>query len=314
VINRLVQHKYSPFTSEHTYNIVTDVKGLICMSTVAMALDRTVPLSGLVTTFTLTLRGLLQWRRLLVLLIFSIVPLIGVIVLRTVKPNLVPNDFLNFEFFGVLFYYSSVVAPLTILLLASGMIRDEQENQTLTYLFTSPIPRWALYLSKLVAAILVAWLLTIASMGVVMASLWSGSGIVTAYPWQSRWLALIPVTGLLICANAGIFGLISVLLRPSLIIGVVYIALFEGFLANFPFVLRKFTSVHYFQCIVCNWIGEQYRFQDGRNAIEWALVKEVLPETQECVITLLSIFLVSTLLAMYFFTVREFRMKTPEGN
>lgn len=283
------------------------------MSTSSLSLDRTIPLAGVVTTFTLTMRGLLQWRRLLVLLFFSIVPLLGVVIFRWVGKQRGLDHYLSFEFFAVQVYFSSVVAPLTILLLASGMIRDEQENQTLTYLFMSPIPRWVLYLSKLIAAILVAWLLTIFSIGLVMSCLWMGNGLETPHAWHSRLLAMMPSTLLLICANAGLFGLISVLLRPSLIIGVIYIALFEGFLANYPFVLRKFTSVHYYQCIICNWIGEQYRY--GRtNAIGWALAKEVVPETQECVITLLSIFLVSTILAMYFFTTKEFRMKTPEGN
>lgn len=291
------------------------------MSTMPAPLDRTIPLGSLWTSFTLTLRGLLQWRRLTLLIFLSIVPLIGVFVFRTVGvPRLQPNDivhnYLKFEFFGVLVYFSSVVAPLTILLLATGMIRDEQENQTLTYLLMCPIPRWALYLSKLLAAILVGWLITILCMGLVMFCLWAGSPHQAPTTWFSRWLALIPATALLIAANAGLFGLISVLLRPALIIGVVYIALFEGFLANFPFVLRKFTSVHYFQCIVVNWIGNEYKVDGTNNAIEWAIVqgKEVLPETQECVIILLSIFLVSTLLAMYVFTTREFRMKTPEGN
>lgn len=289
------------------------------MSSGAVTLDRSIPLGGLLTTFTLTLRGLLQWRRLALLMFLSIVPLIGVLVFRTVSgpPQQTPAHYLKLEFFAVLAYYSTVVAPLTILLLSAGMIRDEQENQTLTYLMMCPIPRWALYLSKLLAAILVAWLITAVSMALVMLCLWAGSSVSTPQPWVTRWLALLPSIALLIAANAGLFGLISVLIRPSLIIGVIYIALFEGFLANYPFILRKFTSVHYFQCIVCNWIGEQYRYQEGfRNtsAIEWTILKEVVPETQECVIILLSIFLVSTLLAMYFFTVREFRMKTPEGN
>ena len=291
------------------------------MSSSAVSLDRTIPLGGLWTTFTLTLRGLLQWRRLALLIFLSIVPLIGVLVFRLLGvPRLKAIDVLpahlTMEFFTVLAYYSNVVAPLTILLLASGMIRDEQENQTLTYLFMCPIPRWALYLSKLLAAILVAWLITVLCMGLVMLFLWSGSSVATPQMWFTRWLALLPATALLIAANAGLFGLISVLLRPALIIGVVYIALFEGFLANYPFILRKFTSVHYYQCIVCNWIGDQYQFQEGirHNAIGWAIAKEVVPETQECVIVLLSIFLVSTLLAMYYFTTREFRMKTPEGN
>ena len=157
-------------------------------------------------------------------------------------------------------------------------------------------------------------------MGITLAALWTGSGIETEHHWVTRWSALLVPTLLLIAANAGLFGLVSVLLRPALIIGVVYIAVFEIFLANYEFVLRKFTSVHYFQCLVCNWIGEQYLLPNStfqsKTAILWniAQTKQVLPETQECVITLLSIFLVSTLAAMYVFTIREFRMKTPEGN
>jgi len=150
-----------------------------------------------------------------------------------------------------------------------------------------------------------------------MFCLWTGASTDATTTWFSRWVALLPAMALLVAANAGLFGLLSVLFRPSLIIGVIYIALFEGFLANYPFVLRKFTSVHYFQCIVCNWIGKDYEVQEqfGKsNAIEWAIMHEVLPDVQESVIILLSIFLVSTLLAMYVFTTREFRMKTPEGN
>lgn len=292
------------------------------MSSSAVTLDRSIPLGGLWTTFTLTLHGLLQWRRLAMLMFLSIVPIVGVIIFRFVgEPRLRPESVLTaywkIEFYAVLAYYSSVVAPLTILLLATGMIRDEQENQTLTYLFMCPIPRWAIYLCKLLAAILVAWVITILCMALVMMTLWYGSSVTTEHSWMTRWVALIPSIGLLIAANAGLFGLLSVLLRPSLIIGVIYIALFEGFLANYPFILRKFTSVHYFQCIVCNWIGEQYYYYDGfrrAKALDWAIAREVIPESQECVITLLSIFLVSTLAAVYVFTTREYRMKTPEGN
>lgn len=294
------------------------------MSSSTAVLDRSIPLGGLWTTFTLTLQGLLQWRRLTMLLLLSIVPLVGVFIFRWLgEPRLIEKNqsmlrfYWQIEFYAVLVYYSSVVAPLTILLLAAGMIRDEQENQTLTYLFMCPIPRWALYLSKLIAAILVAWLITILSMGLVLFLLWFGSSATTPHSWVTRWVALMPSTALLIAANAGLFGLISVLLRPSLIIGVIYIALFEGFLANYEFVLRKLTSVHYFQCIVCNWIGDQYYYQAGFTkvkAIDWTIAKGVVPETQECVIVLLSIFLISTLAAMYVFTTREFRMKTPEGN
>lgn len=295
------------------------------MSTLPVTIDRSISLGALWTSFTITLQGLLQWKRILVLLFLALLPLVAIFFFRTlgatqISSDRLPREFLRMEFIAVLVYYSSVVIPITILLFASGMIRDEQENQTLTYILLCPIPRWALYLSKLLAAFLVAWLLVSVCMALMMVCLWTGSGISTPQHWVTRWLALLPATALLIAANGGIFALISVLLRPSLIIGVIYIAVWEVFLANFQFVLRKFTSVHYFQNIVINWIGSQYEYQDGLTRktvmeIPWRLATEkIRPDTQECVITLLSIFVVTTLLAMYYFTKKEFRLKTPEGN
>ena len=295
------------------------------MSSLPVTIDRSISLGALWTSFTITLQGLLQWKRILVLLFLALLPLVAIFFFRTmgatqISSERLPREFMRMEFIAVLLYYSSVVIPITILLFASGMIRDEQENQTLTYILLCPIPRWALYLSKLFAALLVAWLLVSVCMALMMFCLWTASGVSSPQPWVTRWLALLPATALLIAANGGIFALISVLLRPSLIIGVVYIAVFEVFLANFQFVLRKFTSVHYFQNIVINWIGSQYEYQDGLTRktvmeIPWRLATEkIRPDTQECVITLLSIFVITTLLAMYYFTKKEFRLKTPEGN
>ena len=50
--------------------------------------------------------------------------------------------------------------PLVALLYASGMIQDEQEEQTITYLLVRPLPKWALCLVKLLAIITTAVLLT----------------------------------------------------------------------------------------------------------------------------------------------------------
>ncbi len=50
--------------------------------------------------------------------------------------------------------------PLAALLYATGIIQDEVEEQTLTYLLLRPLPRWALYLVKLLATLLVTAALT----------------------------------------------------------------------------------------------------------------------------------------------------------
>jgi len=221
------------------------------------------------------------------------------------------------EFIGVFWLIAGVAAPLTILLFASGMIRDEQEDQTLTYLMVRPVPRWAIYVTKLFAAIVVAWILTVLGIALTLLTLWWSSGDAAAAGVLDRFFWMAFAFLLLIAVNGSVFAFLGILLRRSLIIGAIYIAVFEGFLANYPFVLRKLTSMHYFQCIIKNTIGEPYLQLDpprGPPVFFWAIGREVVPETQDCIITLLVVMLAATALGMYFFSTREFRMKTPEGN
>ena len=46
------------------------------------------------------------------------------------------------------------LAPLTALLYAAGVVRDEVEEQTLTYLLLRSVPRWAVYTVRLLATLL----------------------------------------------------------------------------------------------------------------------------------------------------------------
>jgi ABC-2 type transport system permease protein len=312
----------------------------------AITLDRSISLGSLWTAFTLSMRNLCRLRRLLALAVLFLMPVVLLIVFRTVAipditknqqqivmrqqgdgtwkevrqnldPDRLPREMMRAEFISVFWIIAIVAAPLTILLFASGMIRDEQEDQTLTYLMVRPVPRWAIYFTKLLASIIVAWILTILGIAVALLTLWWGSnepptaGVLARFFWMA--LAFL----LLIAVNGSVFAFVGVFFRRSLIIGAVYIAVFEGFLANFPFVLRKFTTMHYFQCIIRNLIGDDYmKWNRSRTdpVFMWSIANEVVPDTQECVITLMVVMLLASLLGMYFFSTREFRMKTPEGN
>jgi hypothetical protein len=70
----------------------------------------------------------------------------------------VPSSVLEF-LFGFMFIPQALL-PLVALLYASGMIQDELEEQTITYLLIRPIPRWALYLTKLLATLTTTVVLT----------------------------------------------------------------------------------------------------------------------------------------------------------
>ena len=64
---------------------------------------------------------------------------------------------------------ANALAPLAALLCAAGVIRDEVEEQTLTYLLLRPLPRRALYVVKLLAAAIVSILLTVFFAAVTLA-------------------------------------------------------------------------------------------------------------------------------------------------
>ena len=65
-----------------------------------------------------------------------------------------PASCRNLQFAFVFNLIPHALVPLAALLYATGIIQDEVEEQTLTYLLLRPLPRWALYLIKLLATML----------------------------------------------------------------------------------------------------------------------------------------------------------------
>src|SRR5262249_8312028 len=105
--------------------------------------------------FGISLRQFVRGRRLLALAALFALPPVLAGVARSPEPR--PRAPAAVAEQAVVFYMiPQVLVPLTALILASGMVRDEVENQTLTYLLTRPLPRPSIYVAKLLAAWLVA--------------------------------------------------------------------------------------------------------------------------------------------------------------
>jgi ABC-2 type transport system permease protein len=266
-------------------------------------LEHRIDLSALAALFWLTLRQHARGRRLLVLAALYLLPIGIAILARSLSPT-DPTAPLLFNV--VLTLIPHALVPLTALLYASGMIQDEIEEQTLTYLLVRPLPRWALYVTKLLATYLITALL---------AGFFTTTTYVAIYAGTPRfWGEVFPVQALqtsllLALALAGycsLFGLISLLAQRSLVIGIAYILLFEGLLANIDFAVRRLTVMYYFRTLAERWLGVDNR--------DWALDLDTAPSALACVLTLLGVGLVATLLAASIFSNREFRMKTPEGS
>src|SRR5437660_477854 len=103
------------------------------------------PLTSLVALYSLTVRQHLHGKRWIVLGVLFLTPAALAAVVRATAPD-VPA--LVLEFLFVFMFIPQALLPLVALLYGSGIIQDEQEEQTLTYLLMRPISKWAIYLVK----------------------------------------------------------------------------------------------------------------------------------------------------------------------
>ena len=103
-------------------------------------------LTGLAALFWLTLRQHARARKLVILSFLFILANVLAILVRAFNKDVTP---FALEFAVVLNVIPHVMITLTALLYASAMIQDEIEEQTLTYLLIRPLPKWAIYLTKL---------------------------------------------------------------------------------------------------------------------------------------------------------------------
>jgi len=269
----------------------------------AVALPQRMVFSSVWTLFWLTVRQHCRARRLLVLGFLFLLPSVVAILARNAIHPPRPREI---EFVTIFTLISNALVPLTALLYASGMIQDEVEEQTLTYLLIRPLPRWTIYVAKLLATLMVTTLLTGLFTGVTYAAVYWGTPELEGGTIALRILKTCCLLALALVAYCSFFGCLSLVTQRTLVAGVSYIIIFEGVLANIDFIVRRATVMYSFRVLAERWLPLDSRLT--------RLDLSVAPGTGQCVGTLLTASLVLTGIAALLFTTREFRLKTPEAS
>jgi len=117
----------------------------------------------------------------------------------------------------------SLYAPVVTLVFASAALGDPQEDGTLVYLWLRPIPRWKIVLGATLATATVA-------LPFVLGALVIGAGLTGAGP--DLVLGTIASATLAVVAYAGLFTYLGLRVKRSLVWGLAYILLWEGFVAS----------------------------------------------------------------------------------
>jgi ABC-2 type transport system permease protein len=222
-----------------------------------------------------------------------------------------PPEILEFALVFTLIPHA--LAPLTALLYAAGMIQDEVEGQTLTYLLLRPLPKWSVYLTKWLATVLICvCLIGFFTLVLYMAIYWGTSEL-----WgeivPGRALKTVAALALSQLAYCSLFGTLGLLLRHSLIIGVAYIVLLEAVIANLEFVGRALTVVYYFRVLILRWLDLPDLLQ--RQWLRaWQLDFTKMPDVASCIETVAIASLVITMFSAAWFGRSEFAVKTPESS
>ena len=284
------------------------------------AVDGESQLTALWTLYVLTLRQHLHGKRWMVMALLFILPAGLAVLVRATALNAHP---IELEFILAFMFIPQALLPLVALIYASGIIRDEQEEQTITYLLVRPIPKWAIYVVKLLATVTTTVLLTVIFTALTYAVIYIGADA-PASQGASRFAKAAAIHGIAIAAYCSLFGLMSLLTKRVLLAGIVYIAVVEGLLANLPFGIRLLTIIYYTRLLAHRTLTFVGSTPDGRvedfSGEAWQLdarADPILighPSNSMALAILLAASLVCAFLAAWLCTRREFHVKTPEGD
>jgi ABC-2 type transport system permease protein len=188
--------------------------------------------------FTLTVRQLAGSRRLWLVLALVSLPVLAALLFLVADATTTADEFADDVTRALA---TSAILPLVMLLLATAAFGNELGDRTLVYLVTKPIARWRIVVPKLAAAIVVGGVPVAASGMLAVALILEGDAQGVAATGA----------GLLAgaAAYAAIFTWAGLATRHALVIGLVYVFLWEAVLAAYLDGIR-FLSVRRFTLAV----------------------------------------------------------------
>jgi ABC-2 type transport system permease protein len=279
---------------------------------------RTSALGAYWTLYWLTLRQHLHGKRWLAVSLLFLVPAGMAILVRSTRSG-APSLLLEFVLSWILI--PQALLPLIALLYASGIIQDEQEEQTITYLLIRPINKWMLYWIKMAATWTTTTVLVIILTVLTYAAIYAATGTDLSIV-SLRCVKAAAILSLAAITYGSIFGAMSLLTKRTLIVGIMYTAIVEGLLASLPLSVRLVTVIYYMRLIAYRSLDFVVTWPRGRQddiaAAAWFLnIKDdptlaEHPKLSTCVLILLGTSMVCMMLGAWLCSQSEFHVKTPE--
>lgn len=168
------------------------------------------------------------------------------------------TDFVNL-------YGLSLLVPIVVLVFASSMFGDLRDDNTLVYLWLRPVARVKLALAAALASLTVAWPLAVPPL--VLGALLTGGGSVLV---RATLVSATVVT----LGYTGVFLALGLRVKRPLVWGLLYIFIWEGFIARGSFTAAKVAVRAYGSSILSEITGRTLVLADI--SLEWSVVVPIL--------------------------------------
>lgn len=149
-------------------------------------------------------------------------------------------------------FFASAIVPLIVLAVATASFGNELEDRTLSNLTLSPLPRWKIVLPKLLAAISIGAPILLVSNIIAVSIAYEGDATAIA--------ASVIAVFLTIAAYSTVFLWLGLTSSRALVIGLLYVFLWEFLFAGFIPGIR-FLSIRAYMLGIIRGIDDR-RFAD----------------------------------------------------
>lgn len=197
--------------------------------------------------FHLTWRQLIGWHRLGLLIFLCVLWALPVFVVGVTlataqfdssRQQQLKTDQFRTDFLTALFDYFQLplLYPVIALLLTATVLRKEIQNETILYLWTKPISRSAIVISKYIVALFAALLLAVLSVWV------TGAMLISDWVWLGKLSFTVAIA---LLAYGAFFFALSMIFDRALIWGFVYILGWELLFSRISSAASELSIRHY---------------------------------------------------------------------
>lgn len=190
----------------------------------------------------LTLRQFVAGRATRVVALFAATPILFALVYLINSNNTTPNTFLS-DIFNQ--FMAPTVVPLATLILATATLGNELSDRTIVYLAIKPVSTVRIVLEKFVGTFLVTCAALVAGAAVTWAVVAVGPGAPTIGVLGSMFDGSIAG----VAAYGAVFLFVSLVIPRALLVGVIYILIWESLLARFIPGIRILSIRHFEQSV-----------------------------------------------------------------